>query len=224
MLAALANAALAFTVQTVPGSDEPVQWATMPQAYEFADDHRLPPGSAQAVDLAFEAWSHVDGSKAGFETEVALDPTPVASYDDQQVVFLATEWPYGSDALAITSVWSDEASGQLFHFDIRLNPTVDWAVDGDDDCFDLESAVTHEVGHVLGLEHTEVDEAAMFAVLGPGYLRRGLHDDDEEGLRFLYPDTGDDGVHPMGCSTVPGSAGWLLVGIALAAGHRRGRP
>jgi len=218
MFAALVSAAFAFTVQTVPGTDQPVFWGRMPLDYTFVDDTRLPPGSGGAVARAFEAWSAVDGTAAGFEAEPAFDALPTVDYDEHQVVFLAADWPYGEEALAITSVWSNEASGELVHFDVRVNPTVDWAIDGDVDCFDLESALTHEVGHVLGLEHSELPEATMFAELAPGHVRRGLHEDDEDGLRFLYP---DDGEAAASCSTAPHAVGWLGMGVALVGLWRR---
>jgi MYXO-CTERM domain-containing protein len=224
MLAALATAAYAFTVQTVPGTDQPVFWGAMPLDYTFVDDTRLPPGGSSAVARAFEAWSHVEGTRAAFAPQAALDAAPVVANDDHHVVFLAQEWPYGNDALAIASVWSNDTTGELVHFDIRVNPTVDWAIDGDADCFDLESAVTHEVGHVLGLEHSELDEATMFAVLSPGHVRQGLHEDDEEGLRFLYPD--DEQAPRASCSTIPGPSGALGLAIAIVAlgRRRRGEP
>ncbi len=218
MLAALATAAYAFSVQTVPGTDQPVFWGVMPVDFAFVDDTRLPPGGSSAVARAFESWSGVDGTRAGFTAQTSIDALPTVSRDDHHVVFLAQEWPYGESALAIASVWSNEQTGELVHFDIRVNPTVDWAIDGDLDCFDLESAVTHEVGHVLGLEHSDLDEATMFSVLSPGHVRRGLHDDDEEGLRFLYP---EEDQQAAACSTLPGSTGALGFGFALMALGRR---
>jgi hypothetical protein len=219
MLATFVSAAFAYTVQTVPGTDEPVFWDHMPLDYAYVDDTRLPPGSSSAVARAFEAWSEVDATSAAFEAEPAFDARPRSEYDDHQVVFLAEEWPYGEDALAITAVWSNEQTGQLVHFDIRVNPTVAWSLDGDPDCFDLESALTHEVGHVLGLDHSELTEATMYAELAPGHVRRGLHEDDEDGLRFLYPDQDEA---PASCSTAPGAAGWLGLGLVLLGIGRRG--
>jgi hypothetical protein len=45
----------------------------------------------------------------------------------------------------------------------------------------LRTTITHELGHTMGLEHSEVSEAIMAPTLQPWYA--GLHEDDIEGMQ-----------------------------------------
>src|SRR5439155_23994492 len=68
--------------------------------------------------------------------------------------------------------------------------------------YDLESILTHELGHFLGFSHSAVWNAMMFPyarVPGTYAMPRPttqqpdapLGDDDRTGLRVLYPDSSD---------------------------------
>jgi hypothetical protein len=68
--------------------------------------------------------------------------------------------------------------------------------------YDLESLLTHELGHWLGLDHSGVFRAIMFPFAPPPGQFIGdrptptipdgpLSDDDRTGARFLYPDPND---------------------------------
>jgi len=52
---------------------------------------------------------------------------------------------------------------------------------------DYQSIALHEVGHLLGLDHSEVPGAAMVLDYDQGSLARELSDDDAEGMASLYP-------------------------------------
>jgi len=95
--------------------------------------------------------------------------------------------------------------------------------------------VTHEIGHVLGLGHSELNYALMYYSIGSKADLR-LSQDDMDALTWLYPrDEFSDGV--MGCATTqsvvpPGSgmgsggsstllAGWFSIfGLAWLASRR----
>ena len=83
------------------------------------------------------------------------------------IVFQTTSWDYDASAIALTSRNTDP-SGRIFDADIQikaLGPAIDgytWAnldpnspsVRGGSYQIDLQTAITHEFGHFLGLGHT----------------------------------------------------------------------
>jgi len=68
--------------------------------------------------------------------------------------------------------------------DMALNNNFDWAT-VEEDGFDVETVFLHENGHVVGLGHSEEKLAVMY----PSYqgVRQNLHQDDKDGIAWLYP-------------------------------------
>ena len=53
--------------------------------------------------------------------------------------------------------------------------------------FDLDSVIVHELGHGLGLSHSNSSAAVMYPSISAGAARRVLNQDDIDGVSFLYP-------------------------------------
>jgi hypothetical protein len=102
--------------------------------------------------------------------------------------------------------------GQILDADIYFNPSdsrtafaTPQALTATPTAYDLESVLTHELGHFLGFSHSAVWSAIMFPFApAPGTFSgmrptsqqpdAPLGDDDRTGLRVLYPDP-PDAVH-----------------------------
>jgi hypothetical protein len=99
--------------------------------------------------------------------------------------------------------------GEIMDADILFSPNMPGtvfatpsALPANQQAYDLESVLTHELGHFFGFEHSAVWSAAMFPfVPSPGTFLgtrptaqapdAPLSDDDRTGLRVLYPDATD---------------------------------
>lgn len=74
-------------------------------------------------------------------------------------------------------------TGGLFHYDADEQ----WAVGPapGSGTHDLETVALHEIGHLLGLDHSRVEGAIMYGSIPAGTIK-GLHEDDIQGIKALY--------------------------------------
>ncbi len=152
-----------------------------------------------------------------------------AVYDHESTIsFRTSSWDapaYPASALALTTIWT--SGGRIIETDTEINavdPRFHWAVLPDDPAVamlssedDLQNALTHELGHVLGLAHpcylgvvpdppaldnfgqpelgcsdpvlaTDVRDATMFPTAAPGNIgERSLSQDEVMALQDLCP-------------------------------------
>lgn len=162
-------------------------------------------------------------------------------------------WPYtGATAtLALTTVTYNVETGEIFDADVEINSVGSPLTLGDENVqADLDSIVTHEAGHFLGLSHSCESNATMYAYyqLGDTSLR-SLEADDIAGICDVYPPGASTGScdptprhgfspecgtesDPKGCcATAPGRPDRngtgavlaLLVGAGAVVARRRRR-
>ncbi|KVH97783.1 metalloendoproteinase 5-MMP-like [Cynara cardunculus var. scolymus] len=84
---------------------------------------------------------------------------------------------------------------------LHLDSDETWIIDdvfasGSPSAMDLESVAVHEIGHLLGLGHSSIEEAVMFPTISSGVRKVELARDDVEGIQVLY------GSNPDSNSTV----------------------
>jgi Matrixin len=70
------------------------------------------------------------------------------------------------------------------HFD---DTEATWCIGAVPDQFDVETVALHELGHILGLQHSSIGGSVMFATVSSNLTKRALTADDIAGIRALYP-------------------------------------
>jgi Matrixin len=113
----------------------------------------------------------------------------------------------GSNTIALTSVYYDKRTGEIFDADMEIN-SIDHTFTTDSTFqngtkFDLASVVTHEVGHFLGLNHSPEQSSTMYYNYDTLETKKQfLKNDDVQGICSIYrPDgtraTGVEGKTPL---------------------------
>ncbi|GKV48712.1 hypothetical protein SLEP1_g55516 [Rubroshorea leprosula] len=69
-----------------------------------------------------------------------------------------------------------------FHYDADER----WSTNPGVSEYDLESVAVHEIGHLLGLAHSQDQNATMYRSIARGTIKRDLAKDDIDGIRALY--------------------------------------
>ncbi len=135
------------------------------------------------------------------------------------VLFQDTKWQYTSSSnnLAKTTVTFDEETGEILDADIEINHAYNFYTISDENVqYDLESVVTHEVGHFMGLDHSLDPVATMNATYDRGTTDlRTLEEDDVLAACAAYPSDRD-----AACDTEPrGGLGLECGGTASTPGE-----
>jgi hypothetical protein len=200
---------------------------------------------ADVVARAFAPWLHANCGNGQPPLEVGTfgpvlcdevenpDPKQPDEYNRSTekganvVMFRDEAWPYvgAQDAFGLTTVTYDVDTGEIIDADIELN-SHDFNISVDGSGTDLQSILTHEVGHFLGMAHAA--SADMTATMranwdGNGTDLRTLTSDDEAGICDAYP---PNQKAPSVCAPLNGLASECHVpadkpdgGCALAAGR-----
>ena len=124
---------------------------------------------------------------AGQSAELVCGGATIDVDGHSALFFIESNWPYGEEVIALTSV-SYEAGGRSVDADISFNgEDFSWSLGDDGVRTDYQSIVLHELGHLLGLAHSEQDGAVMSVDYQDGDVVRDLHADDALGLAQIYP-------------------------------------
>jgi hypothetical protein len=145
----------------------------------------------ETVTAAIGAWDAVAQSSLRLEYSGRTSGAELGYEGTDNVNLIAVideDWVFGPDSLAHTITTWSASTGEILDADIAINSNYDWGDGRHVGGYDLQSALTHEIGHTIGLGHASAHpEATMFARMGQGEVeKRDLDPDDVAGLLFLY--------------------------------------
>ncbi len=162
----------------VPWPRSKLRYAFGPMNLRDSSDNPIPPEQIkQAIRAAFDTW-HGTGVGLTF-TEVA--PT---GHPDIQIESRPSNDPdgesMGGNVVAHATLPNDPLPP--LPLSLHFDESEQWGFGTDG--VDIESVALHEIGHNLGLGHSDNQRAVMYREL-PG-VRRVLHPDDRDGINVLY--------------------------------------
>lgn len=141
-----------------------------------------------AVRTAFQTWAQVPNMALSFQE------APSENADIRIGWRTATDDDYGDMSRPETLAHADYPPGCRIisspfplTLPIHFKQDVKWSFGPIPDGFDIQSVALHEIGHVLGLNHSNLRDAVMrpYFIVG-GDPRRQLFSDDVEGVQDLY--------------------------------------
>lgn len=148
-----------------------------------------------ALRGAIDAWNQAPGSTARLVEDTSPSQqarTDFQSTDIHLILFdednSSGYFPVGSSIVAVTPIWF-YSSGRIADADVLFNGLgFRFTTSQQPGRFDVQDVGTHELGHLLGLDHSGWAGASMFPYVDPTViLHRSLSADDVGGLRSIYP-------------------------------------
>ncbi|KAF2308614.1 hypothetical protein GH714_011375 [Hevea brasiliensis] len=129
-----------------------------------------------ACSQAFQRWASV--------SQFSFQEAPAGSQADILIGFYrgdhGDEEPFDGPGMVLAHSFPPQDG--RFHYDADE----DWSSNPNMNQMDLESVAVHEIGHLLGLAHSQDSNAIMYATIPPGIIKRELTQDDIDGIHALY--------------------------------------
>ena len=135
-----------------------------------------PEETREVLRASFDTWDtfeemYIDFQEGGVSCVDSVGFDPEGAHNVAMWRVGDGSWPYPERVVGLTTLTYDTQSGEIVDADMEFNEEdFRFSFDREPDTYDLQQAVTHEVGHILGLGHSAVSGSVMYETAGP----RGL--------------------------------------------------
>ena len=212
-LPAAGSAQLTFLIE---GQPTRIAWpaSAFPISYSVATSAAQKIPNAEAVIArSFKSWSDTPGSVVKFQT-AGVAPLQ-AGKDGVNSISVNDELFSAAGFLAFTTTWFDD-NGVIQESDIQVDGSILA------DTPKLEGLIEHEIGHLLGLDHSAVISSTMYPFVASNGLS-GLDSDDSVAIASMYRAPDFASTRGVFRGTVSGSTGPLF-GAQVVAVNEHGTP
>ncbi|XP_050222155.1 metalloendoproteinase 3-MMP-like [Mercurialis annua] len=152
-----------------------LKWRSSKYNLTYGFYPKTPTQAVQPVAKAFKTWAD--------NTHFRFARVQNYRYADLKIGFFKRHHgdgaPFDGPGGVLAHAFAPEDG--RFHYDGDES----WSVDVEEDAFHIETVALHEIGHLLGLGHSSIEDAIMYPSLPPGTIK-GLDTDDIQGIQDLY--------------------------------------
>ena len=154
------------------------------ESYEINLENYLKRRIQEVLESSIDEWNT--------KSELKINPYfDERSFGKNTFSFSDNANEFGSGVIAVTKLGYDPKTGDILDGEILINQsfsnsvnfTLDKKKSSDSNAF-LGDVITHELGHFLGLSHSEVIDSSMIFSVFKGQHK--IHSDDIAGIKELY--------------------------------------
>ena len=185
-----------------------VSWPASAFPIRYAIDRRVATGlggSTDVIDRAFADWTTIPDAAISFKSAGVIDGAKPGQ-DGVNTVSITDGLYSGQKFIALTTNWYDD-DAHVEEADIQIDPAVLT------NAYNAQQVIEHEVGHLLGLDHSAVLSSMMYPFVGSGGIAT-LDSDDKISIVNMYPKSASTGALLQG--HVYGDSGGIYAAQVVA--------
>ncbi|MBW7995876.1 MAG: choice-of-anchor D domain-containing protein [Candidatus Glassbacteria bacterium] len=181
------------------------------------------------IRSSFQAWNNIAYANLDFDYAGTTSQTNVSTGNDNINLVIFDSWatdfsisdgPAGPSVVGITINTYSATNGRILDSDIIFNDleyvfSTTQPTDLSQKRINLQDVATHEIGHMLGLDHTWIEHATMYPYTRDG--QSSVSEDDRAGISSLYPAPGFSSAYDSLTGTVYNVDGDKVWGVYVSA-------